>query len=151
MKFTIVAVGKARDAAFKAMFDEYAQRLRPPLRAVEVEEKRKVSPEEMKSREAALLLAALPVGARVAALDRGGRLISSEDLAALIGRWRDAGAAEACFVIGGSDGLGAALLARADERLSFGPATWPHQLFRVMLAEQLYRATAILAGAPYHK
>lgn len=151
MKLTILAVGKARDAAFRTLFDEYAGRLRPALRLIEVEEKRKLSPDEMKSREGALLLAAIPAGARLAALDRGGRLISSEDLAARVGRWRDAGAPEACFIIGGSDGLAEPVLARADERLSFGPATWPHQLFRVMLAEQLYRASAILAGAPYHK
>lgn len=69
----------------------------------------------------------------------------------MLQRWRDSGLASACFAIGGADGHGETLLARAESRIAFGSATWPHMLFRAMLAEQLYRATTILAGHPYHR
>lgn len=85
------------------------------------------------------------------ALDERGRALGSAELAALLGGWRDAGVREARFLIGAADGLGDAERASADRLLAFGPATWPHLLARAMLAEQLYRATAILAGHPYHR
>ena len=69
----------------------------------------------------------------------------------MLGRWRDSGMGSACFAIGGADGHAEALLQRAEARIAFGSATWPHMLFRAMLAEQLYRATMILAGHPYHR
>ena len=77
--------------------------------------------------------------------------MGSESLAAEIARWRDAGRSAATFVIGGADGLDPTLRERADLVLSFSPLTWPHQLVRIMLAEQLYRVTTILAGHPYHR
>ncbi|GAB4189838.1 MAG: hypothetical protein OHK0024_30380 [Thalassobaculales bacterium] len=100
--------------------------------------------------ERARLLAAIPPGARVVALDERGEDLSSRELAGRLAAWRDAGDSVA-FIIGGADGLGEALRARADLLLRFGRATWPHLLVRAMLAEQLYRATAILAGHPYHR
>jgi 23S rRNA (pseudouridine1915-N3)-methyltransferase len=105
----------------------------------------------LKSREATLILAALPPGARLVALDERGVLWSSRDLANRLAVWRDQGVAELVFAIGGADGLGAAVLDRANATLSLGRMTWPHLLVRSMLLEQLYRAQQILAGHPYHR
>ena len=84
-------------------------------------------------------------------LDERGVALGSEPLAARLGAWRDDGVREARFLIGAADGHDAATRAAADLLLGFGPATWPHLLVRAMLAEQLYRATSILAGHPYHR
>lgn len=108
------------------------------------------TPVEKKRREAAALLAALPAGAFVVALDGGGEVPDSETFAALLTRWLDAGKPIG-FVIGGAEGLDASVIARADYVLSLGRLTWPHLLARVMLAEQIFRARAIAAGHPYHR
>nr|WP_255548044.1 23S rRNA (pseudouridine(1915)-N(3))-methyltransferase RlmH [Erythrobacter ani] len=84
-------------------------------------------------------------------LDERGKALSSEKFANALGRWRDDGMREARFVLGAADGHTAADRAEADLLLAFGPATWPHLLARAMLMEQLYRATSILAGHPYHR
>ncbi|WP_230292278.1 23S rRNA (pseudouridine(1915)-N(3))-methyltransferase RlmH [Croceicoccus sp. Ery5] len=84
-------------------------------------------------------------------LDERGRLMSSEDFAALLGRWRDDGMREARFLIGAADGHGDEARDKADLLLGFGAMTWPHLMVRAMLAEQLYRATTIIAGHPYHR
>ena len=84
-------------------------------------------------------------------LDERGKALPSRDLAAKLERWRDDGMREARFLIGAADGHDEATRTRADLLLSFGAATWPHMLARAMLAEQLYRATAILANHPYHR
>lgn len=88
---------------------------------------------------------------RIVLLDERGKNLSSEDLAATLGRWRDEGVRETRFLIGAADGHEASLRESADLLLAFGCATWPHLLARAMLAEQLYRATSILAGHPYHR
>ena len=88
---------------------------------------------------------------RLIALDERGAPLSSSDFAERLGAWRDAGARQLGIVIGGADGLDPSLRARADLSLAFGAMTWPHQLARLMLAEQLYRAATILAGHPYHR
>ncbi len=84
-------------------------------------------------------------------LDERGKAMSSEDFAALLGLWRDDGIREARFILGAADGHSEDERAAADQLLAFGPATWPHLLARAMLMEQLYRATCILAGHPYHR
>ncbi len=84
-------------------------------------------------------------------LDERGRQLSSEEFAALLGRWRDEGVREARFLIGAADGHGETARAGADLLIAFGAMTWPHMLARAMLAEQLWRATSILAGHPYHR
>ena len=94
---------------------------------------------------------AVPAGAALAILDPRGKDHSSEDLAALIGAWRDIGYGSAAFAIGGADGHAADIRQKALRTISFGRATWPHMLCRAMLAEQLYRASMILAGHPYHR
>jgi 23S rRNA (pseudouridine1915-N3)-methyltransferase len=88
---------------------------------------------------------------RTVLLDERGRQMTSEEFAALLGRWRDDGVREARFLIGAADGHGDAARAGADQLLAFGAMTWPHMLARAMLAEQLWRATSILAGHPYHR
>lgn len=92
-----------------------------------------------------------PSPSRTVLLDERGGQLSSEAFAALLGRWRDDGIREARFLIGAADGHGDAPRAGADVLLGFGAMTWPHMLARAMLAEQLWRATSILAGHPYHR
>jgi 23S rRNA (pseudouridine1915-N3)-methyltransferase len=108
------------------------------------------SPVEIKRREAAAILSAIPANAVAVALDLGGKVPDSEAFSAQLTRWRDS-ARPLCFVIGGAEGLDAAVIARADHILSFGALTWPHLLVRVMLAEQVFRAQAIASGHPYHR
>ena len=110
-----------------------------------------VPPDRRKEAEAALLLAAVPAGTVLVALDERGHDPTSEQLALRLATWRDAGRRSATFLIGGPDGLADRALNAADWRLAFGRLTWPHRLVRPMLAEQLYRATTILAGHPYHR
>ena len=145
----VIAIGRLRDGPEAALFARYAARLRPPLALTEIAEARG-SPAEVKRREGAAILAALPDNAFAVALDLGGGAPDSEGLAALLDRWLGA-SRPLCFLIGGAEGLDAAVIARADHVLSLGPCTWPHFLVRAMLAEQLYRARSIAAGHPYHR
>ena len=151
MRLTVVAVGRAQDAHVAALWTRYAERLKPPLALRVVDDKRRGVPAELKRREARLLIDALPDGARVVALDERGKALDSAGLARQLARWRDQGARDVAFVIGGADGLDRSVIEQADVVLSLGPLTWPHQLVRVMLAEQLYRADTILSGHPYHR
>jgi len=123
----------------------------PAPAIIELEEKRRLPPAELKTREAELILAAVPPGARLVALDQRGTEWSSRDLADRLRAWRDGGAGALVFAIGGAEGLGPAVIGRADAVLSLGQMTWPHLLVRCMLLEQLYRAQQILAGHPYHR
>ncbi len=151
MELQIVAVGRARKGSMRDLFEDYAGRLKPHLKLREVEERRPLKGDELKAREAALILEAVPKEAFVVALDSSGKAHSSEDLAERLRGWQDNAQSAVTFVIGGADGLDQALLARADLKLSLGAMTWPHMLDRVMLAEQLYRADCILKNPPYHK
>ena len=128
----------------------YAGRIVPPPAIVELEERRKLPPDQLKAREAELILGAVPVGAELVALDARGESWSSRDFADRLAHWRDHGTAIA-FAIGGADGLAPAIIDRADAVLSLGAMTWPHLLARCMLLEQIYRAQQILAGHPYHR
>jgi 23S rRNA (pseudouridine1915-N3)-methyltransferase len=129
----------------------YAGRLSPPVAIIELEEKRRLPPAALKLREAELILAARPAGARLVALDEKGTAWTSRDFADRLGAWRDAGAGVLAFAIGGAEGLGSAVIERADAVVSLGPMTWPHLFVRSMLLEQLYRAQQIHAGHPYHR
>lgn len=117
----------------------------------EIPESRNSNPAVRKSEEAAALRGTLPPGAALIALDERGRTMGSEAFAGQIAKWRDDGRPALGFAIGGADGLDPGFTAGADIALSFSPLTWPHQLVRIMLAEQLYRATTILSGHPYHR
>jgi 23S rRNA (pseudouridine1915-N3)-methyltransferase len=144
-------VGRLRRGPLYDLQTDYAKRLVPPAAVIEVEEKRKLSPPELKQREADLLLAARPAGAMLVALDRSGQPWSSHDLADRLSAWRGRGTSAVAFTIGGAEGLGKAVLDTAEATLSLGAMTWPHLLVRTMLLEQLYRAQKILAGHPYHR
>ena len=146
-----MAVGRLRRGPLYDLQALYAARLSPPPAIVELEEKRRLPAPELKLREAGLILAALPVGARFVALDERGEAWTSRIFADRLARWRDGGAGALAFAIGGADGLVAPVIARADAVLSLGAMTWPHLLARALLLEQLYRAQQVLAGHPYHR
>lgn len=145
----VIAIGRLREAPEAALFARYAARIRPAPILTELPEARGAGA-EVKRREGAALLAALPTGAFAVALDPGGAAPDSAALAGLLDRWLACGRPVA-FLVGGAEGLDAAVLARAEYALSLGRLTWPHFLARAMLAEQLYRARAIAAGHPYHR
>ena len=151
MRLWLAAVGRIRPGPEQDLFAQYARRLTPPLAVREVEEKRPLPTPERMAREGELLLAALPIGAVVVALDERGRTMDSPAFAQRLGRWRDEGAADLAFAIGGADGHHDTIRQRATLLLSLGAMTWPHMLVRALLAEQLWRAQAILAGHPYHR
>lgn len=145
----VIAIGRLKDTPESALFARYADRLRPKLTLTELPEARG-APAEIKRREGAALLEALPEAGFAVALDQGGEAPDSARLALLLDRWLGLGR-PVCFLIGGAEGLHAAVLARADFTLSLGALTWPHFLARAMLAEQLYRARTIASGHPYHR
>lgn len=150
MRLTICTVGRLKAGPERDLIDKYKKRLHWPLEIVEVEERRKLSAAETKTRESALLTGALPDGAVRIALDERGKTLSSENFANKLGAWRDQGR-DIAFLIGGAGGLAPEHRKGADLVLSFGAATWPHMLARAMLVEQIYRAQEILAGHPYHR
>jgi 23S rRNA (pseudouridine1915-N3)-methyltransferase len=145
----LLAIGRLKPGPEAALYEHYDARLRPAFALTELPEARG-SAGEVRAREGAGLLAALPAGALVVALDLGGAAPTSEALARLAETW-EATARPLCFLIGGAEGLDPTVLARADHRLSLGPLTWPHFLVRGLLAEQWYRVQAIRSGHPYHR
>ncbi|MDP6344280.1 MAG: 23S rRNA (pseudouridine(1915)-N(3))-methyltransferase RlmH [Alphaproteobacteria bacterium] len=151
MRITICAVGRARGDPSAEICQSYLDRLPWPAEVREVEVRRKLPTAKAKEQEAEMLLAAVPAGGRLWALDGRGKALSSQEFAELLGRWRDDGVRDAAFAIGGAEGLHPSLLSAAHGSLSLGAMTWPHLLARAMLAEQLYRAASILAGHPYHR
>lgn len=149
MMMRLIAIGRQRAGAEAELLRRYQARLRPALSVTEIAEARG-TPAEIKRRDSAALLAALPDGAFAVALDSGGAAPDTARFAALLEGWLGQGR-PLCFLIGGAEGLDAAVIARADYVLSLGAMTWPHLLVRALLAEQLYRARAIAAGHPYHR
>ncbi len=155
MKARLIAVGERAPAWVAQGFSEYQKRLSHwlPLDLVEVEPgvrgKGRDTARAM-SDEGARVLAALPKNAHVVALDGRGKMYSSEQLAERLEHWRGQGR-DLAFLIGGPEGHAPEVLARADEQWSLGPLTLPHMLVRLVLAEQVYRAAALLANHPYHR
>lgn len=158
MLLTIAAVGRLKDDAERVLVDRYATRIGAgrtqamgPLREIEIAESRRSTAAERKAEEGARLLAAAKDADFVVMLDESGRALSSEAFARLLGEKRDQGVRSAAFLLGGPDGHGSDVKAAARLVLSLGPMTLPHGMARAVLAEQLYRATTILAGHPYHR
>lgn len=151
MRVTIVAVGRDRSGAARELFDDYCKRCPWPIRLVEIAARSALPLERRLTAEGEALSGAVPRGATLIALDERGRLMGSRAFATRIATWQAGGRAELAFLVGGPDGLAADLVARADLVLALGRMTWPHLLVRVLLAEQLYRASTILAGHPYHR
>ena len=123
----------------------------PLARLTEVNESRASSADTRKRDEAALLEKTLAEGSILILLDERGKALDSPGFAALLGRYRDQGKRDMTIAIGGADGLDPLLYERADAVVNLGSITWPHQLVRILIAEQLYRAVTILSGHPYHR
>lgn len=155
MRLHLCAVGRLRAGPERDLVDDYLQRCDRTGRALGLGPVTEHEVEDKKgggmAAEGALLARAIPEGAALCVLDERGKMLTSPEFAETLARWRDAGRQDAAFVIGGADGVDPALRARADLTISFGRMVWPHMLVRVMLAEQLYRATTILSGSPYHR
>jgi 23S rRNA (pseudouridine1915-N3)-methyltransferase len=154
VRLTVVAVGKLKERYFREAADEYLKRLTPYARVDEVEVvDRDLGRGEERGRaeEGVDVLKAIPEGAHVVLMDIGGRERSSEEIAAWIDDHALQGRSALAFVIGGASGVAPDVAARANERLSLGRITLPHQLARVVLLEQLYRAFRISRGEPYHR
>ena len=155
----LICVGRLKAGPERELFARYFSRLKEVARCVgvagvdlrELGESRARRPEQRREEEAAAIISAASSGAVLVALDERGDSPTSEEWAADIGRVRDAGQPAYTIVIGGPDGLSVSLRAKAARVVSFGGMTWPHQLVRVMVGEQLYRAVSILAGHPYHR
>lgn len=151
MRIRIIAVGRGKRDPTAPLFERYVERLPWPVEVKEVEARGRSTAGERRDRERRLIDAAWPDAGLAVALDRRGESLSSEDFAARVEDWRRRAVPEIAFLVGGADGLDAAVLKRADAVVSFGAMTWPHMLARVMLVEQLYRAAAIHSGHPYHR
>ena len=155
----LIGVGRMKAGPERELFERYFKRAVDIARTIgvagvdfrEIDEARARRPADRQAEEARSILAAVPDGARLVLLDERGAALSSPQWAREIGKARDDGAPAYVMAIGGPDGLDPSLRARAGSGLSFGAMTWPHQLVRVMAAEQLYRALSILAGHPYHR
>lgn len=159
MKLDVLAIGRLKAGPERELVNRYTERLggiaRPlgfsGLRQFEAPESPARRDTDRKAEEAQTLLAQVASGSRVVIFDEGGRSIDSRRFAGILAEWRDSGTPAAAFVIGGADGLGDAVRARADLVLAFGGMTMPHQIVRALVMEQLYRAATILSGHPYHR
>jgi len=154
VRLTLIAVGRLKERYWREAADEYLKRLGPyaTVRVAEIDDRDSGrDAARALAEEGADILRAVPEGAHVITLEIGGKQRSSEQFAARLAALALDGRSSVAFVIGGSVGLSAEVLARADERMSFGPMTLPHNMARVVLLEQIYRAFRINRGEPYHK
>ncbi len=159
MQIAILAVGRMKSGPESELLERYVKRANGAGRALgisriairETPESRSADTSARKQDEAAALLAALSPGALLVALDEHGEDATSQDFAALVRKALDEGVGELAFAIGGPDGHGEAIARAARRSLRFGRLTWPHQIVRVLLAEQIYRSITILSGHPYHR
>ena len=159
MRLVVAAIGRLKDGPERELVERYRKRAdqtgkRIGFRDTEVVEIRESRAQEVGKRmieESIALTSIIPDQASVLILDQRGESLDSATLASRLGRWRDDGRPAAVFIIGGDDGLAPSLRDKANVKLAFGAATWPHQLVRVMLLEQIYRAVSILSGHPYHR
>jgi 23S rRNA (pseudouridine1915-N3)-methyltransferase len=159
MRIVVAAVGRLKQGSETELSERYRKRaiqtgrqlgLRD-VEIVEIRESRATDASKRMIEESIALANVIPQNAAVVLLDPRGENLDSAEFATRLANWRANGRAATVFLIGGADGLAASLHEKAELRLSFGAATWPHQLVRAMLLEQLYRATTILIGHPYHR
>ena len=159
MRISLFAVGRLKAGPEKDLASRYLDRFAKAgpaiglelVRVTEVPESKASNAETRKRDEAAALEKALPDGALLVLLDERGKSLDSEAFADTLGRFRNSGKRDLMVAVGGADGLDPALYVRADMVLNLGSMTWPHQLVRILIAEQLYRAVTILSGHPYHR
>jgi len=158
MRLVVAAIGRIKDGPERELAERYRKRAeqtgrRIGFRDTEIVEIRESRAQEVGKRmiEESIAANVIPDKAVILILDERGESLDSVTLASRLGRWRDDGRPAAVFIIGGDDGLAPSLRDKATLRIAFGAATWPHQLVRVMLLEQIYRAVSILSGHPYHR
>jgi 23S rRNA (pseudouridine1915-N3)-methyltransferase len=159
MRLIVVAIGRLKQGPERELGERYRERFddigrRLGFRSLDIHEIPESRARDTAARiaeEGAAIAALVPDGAVVIALDERGEAIDSASFARHLGRWRDESVGHAVFLIGGADGLSPELRRRAKLAIAFGKATWPHQMVRVMLLEQIYRAATILSGHPYHR
>jgi 23S rRNA (pseudouridine1915-N3)-methyltransferase len=159
MRLVVAAVGRLKRGPEAQLAERYRERVRKigrgiglrDLEIVEVAESRARDAARRKNEESIALANLVPEQAALVVLDEKGESLGTAAFADLLRRWRDNGHAACVFFIGGPDGIAAGLHQKADIHLAFGALTWPHQLVRIMLLEQLYRAATLLAGHPYHR
>jgi 23S rRNA (pseudouridine1915-N3)-methyltransferase len=159
MRVLVAAIGRLKQGPERELAAWYCKRAQAAGRplglrdfeVVEIRESRAHDAERRRIEESIALANVIPDRAMVVILDQRGQNLDSPALAGHLRQWRAQDHPAACFVIGGADGLAPSLAERANLRLAFGAATWPHQIVRIMLLEQLYRAGTILAGHPYHR
>lgn len=159
MRVLIAAVGRLKQGPERELAERFRKRAAEAGRAVglsgfdliEIKESRADDPERRTLEESIAIANIIPDRAIVVCLDQRGDNVSSVAFAGHLQAWRAENRPAVAFVVGGPDGLADSLLARADLTLAFGAATWPHQLVRILLLEQLYRAVTILSGHPYHR
>ena len=159
MRLIVAAIGRLKAGPERELAERYRDRVAKAgravgLRDIEIVEIRESKAQDVARRvleESIALANIIPERAIVVALDETGENLGSGSFTGVLRSWRDAGRPAVVFCIGGADGLGQDARHRADLKLALGAATWPHQLVRIMLLEQLYRAVTILAGHPYHR
>jgi len=159
MKLMIMAVGRMKAGTEQTLYDKYADRISKSGKAlhltgpdlVEIVESRSEKPDKRKENEAEALIASAGKDVRIIMLDEKGKDLSSREFADLIKNEQDAGTQTLAFAIGGPDGHGELLKSISVRKIRFGSMTWPHQMARILLAEQLYRAITIFSGHPYHR
>jgi 23S rRNA (pseudouridine1915-N3)-methyltransferase len=159
MRIVIAAVGRLKSGPERDLADRYLKRAAQAGRSVgltgveiiEIRESRAENPDRRMLEESIAIASVIPERAVTVLLGETGDSLPSASFAGLLQAWRTDGRPAAVFVIGGADGLAPALADRARLTMAFGAATWPHQLVRVMLLEQVYRAVTILSGHPYHR
>lgn len=159
MKITVLAVGKIKEKYFIDAVEEYSKRLSRYCKLEIIQVADEKTPDgagealetQIKEKEGERILSNIKDGSFVVALAIEGTMLDSEELAAKIEKWGVSGISQIVFVIGGSLGLSKAVLNRADYKLSFSRMTFPHQLMRVILLEQIYRSYRIISNSPYHK
>ena len=151
MKVTLITVGKIKEKFFQDAIAEYSKRLSRYCKLEIVQVADEAVETQIKEKEGERILSNIKDGSFVVALAINGNMLDSEELAAKIEKWGVSGISQIVFIIGGSLGLSNQVLARADYKLSFSKMTFPHQLMRVILLEQIYRSYRIIQGEPYHK
>jgi 23S rRNA (pseudouridine1915-N3)-methyltransferase len=159
MRVVVIAIGRLKQGPERELADRYRERFddigrKLGFRGIDIHEMSESRAREAATRiteEGSAISGAIPEKSALVALDERGQNVDSAAFAGHLGRWRDESVSSAVFVIGGADGLSPELQRKAKLRIAFGAATWPHQIVRVLLLEQLYRAATILAGHPYHR
>ena len=153
MRVLVLATGKTRKGPLTDLCAEYMKRLKAfwPTQEVELPQVKFGSAEQIKAKEAQAQLEKIPQNATVIALDETGKEFSTRQLAQKLETFQNSGTQTLCFIIGGAEGLDDSIRQRADLTLSLSQLTFPHQLARVVLLEQIYRCATLLAGHPYHR